>query len=343
MGIELRDKSGSIKLHQAMLKGDNGGYYIPSVDADGNLTWTPSEPDMTPVEGANIKGALGTPGTPGRDGEPGKDGAPGRDGENGKDGVTPHIGSNGNWFTGDTDTGVQATGPAGKDGEPGKDGAQGDKGDKGDAFTYEDFTPEQLATLKGEKGDDGAPGKDGAIGATGEPGLEALTYDFIMGVRGAPPSSKTYSDIALTRFFNRTPVSGDSFVALFEDTLTGDIYIDTSIATKVSSDTTYWTITTVRPKLISGADGAPGTDGENGITPHIGANGNWFIGDEDTGTAATGPAGQNGNDGEPGKDGAPGADGHTPEKGVDYWTDADKTAIVNDVIAALPVYNGEVV
>lgn len=30
------------------------------------------------------------------------------------------------------------------------------KGDKGDPFTYDDFTPEQLAALKGEKGDDGA-------------------------------------------------------------------------------------------------------------------------------------------------------------------------------------------
>ena len=29
------------------------------------------------------------------------------------------------------------------------------KGDKGDPFTFEDFTPEQLATLKGEKGDRG--------------------------------------------------------------------------------------------------------------------------------------------------------------------------------------------
>lgn len=32
------------------------------------------------------------------------------------------------------------------------------KGDKGDAFTYEDFTPEQLAALKGEKGDKGDDG-----------------------------------------------------------------------------------------------------------------------------------------------------------------------------------------
>lgn len=32
------------------------------------------------------------------------------------------------------------------------------KGDKGDPFTYEDFTPEQLAALKGEKGDKGDDG-----------------------------------------------------------------------------------------------------------------------------------------------------------------------------------------
>lgn len=37
-----------------------------------------------------------------------------------------------------------------------------------------------------------------------------------------------------------------------------------------------------------------------------------------------------------GKDGQDGADGHTPVKGVDYWTDADKAQMVNDVIAALP-------
>lgn len=33
------------------------------------------------------------------------------------------------------------------------------KGDKGDPFTFEDFTDEQLAILKGEKGDTGAPFK----------------------------------------------------------------------------------------------------------------------------------------------------------------------------------------
>ena len=39
--------------------GEDGGYYSPSVDADGNLTWTTSKTDMPAVDGANIKGPQG--------------------------------------------------------------------------------------------------------------------------------------------------------------------------------------------------------------------------------------------------------------------------------------------
>lgn len=34
--------------------------------------------------------------------------------------------------------------------------------------------------------------------------------------------------------------------------------------------------------------------------------------------------------------------GYTPQMGVDYFTPADKAEMVKDVLAALPVYNGEV-
>lgn len=46
-----------------------------------------------------------------------------------------------------------------------------------------------------------------------------------------------------------------------------------------------------------GADGAPGkdgTNGTNGITPTIGDNGNWYLGNTDTGKPSRGPAGQDG-------------------------------------------------
>lgn len=35
-----------------------------------------------------------------------------------------------------------------------------------------------------------------------------------------------------------------------------------------------------------------------------------------------------------------GADGKTPVKGTDYWTEADKAEIVDDVLAALPTWTG---
>ena len=88
--------------------------------------------------------------------------------------------------------------------------------------------------------------------------------------------------------------------------------------------------------------------GSDGVTPHIGDNGNWYLGSTDTGkpsrgaTGAQGPKGDTGGTGPqgpagaPGKDGTAGADGKTPVKGTDYWTAADKQEIVNSVIAALP-------
>lgn len=71
-------------------------------------------------------------------------------------------------------------------------------------------------------------------------------------------------------------------------------------------------------------DGATGPAGTDGITPTIGENGNWYLGDEDTGkpsrgekgdkgeTGATGPAGPAGADG---KDGAQGEKGDTGAQG----------------------------
>ena len=48
----------------------------------------------------------------------------------------------------------------------------GPKGDKGDAFTYDDFTPEQLAALKGTDGKDGIDGQNGVDGTDGKDGVD---------------------------------------------------------------------------------------------------------------------------------------------------------------------------
>ncbi len=53
-------------------------------------------------------------------------------------------------------------------------------------------------------------------------------------------------------------------------------------------------------QMISGKDGANGKNGNDGMTPHIGENGNWFIGETDTGVKVTGSNGTNGTNGNDG-------------------------------------------
>lgn len=67
------------------------------------------------------------------------------------------------------------------------------------------------------------------------------------------------------------------------------------------------------PKGEQGPKGDPGAKGADGITPTIGANGNWYLGDEDTGKPSRG---EKGDPGAKGADGAAGKDGYSPEATV---------------------------
>nr|DAP74906.1 MAG TPA: collagen triple helix repeat protein [Bacteriophage sp.] len=125
-------------------------------------------------------------------------------GKDGKDGITPTIGTNGNWYLGDEDTGKPSRGA---DGAPGKDGANGAPGKDGtDGAPGKDGTDghtpvitasksgkvttikadgETIATVNdgadganGKDGTNGAPGKDGADGA---PGKDGVTPDIQIG------------------------------------------------------------------------------------------------------------------------------------------------------------------
>lgn len=81
--------------------------------------------------------------------------------------------------------------------------------------------------------------------------------------------------------------------------------------------------------------------------PKVGENGNWEIWNPDTGAyedsgkpskgdkgdrgekGDPGEPGQKGEKGDPGEPGQNGADGYTPQRGIDYWTEEDKTEIVS--------------
>lgn len=91
-------------------------------------------------------------------------------------------------------------------------------------------------------------------------------------------------------------------------------------------------------------ESSPSGSGRDGASAYEIALKNGFVGSEVEWLESL--HGKDGKDGQPGKDGAngkDGADGKTPVKGTDYFTEADKAEMVSAVIAALPVYNGEVV
>ena len=286
------------------------------------------------------KGEKGEKGDRGEKGDTGATGAKGDKGEpgaTGPQGITPTIGENENWYLGNVDTGKPSRGRQGEKGETGATGATGPKGETGPQGETGPRGPQGLQGVRGE------PGKGFTISgyyATAQALAAAVTNPTAgdaYGVGTAEPYDIYIYDGVTHAWVNNGPLQG----AKGEKGDKGD----TGAQGEPGKDG--------RP----GAAGAPGSDG---ITPTIGANGNWFLGSTDTGkpsrgekgeqgaqgpqgepgvkgetgaAGATGPEGPQGPRGEQGPQGEPGATGpqgpagHTPVKGTDYFTAADKSEI----------------
>lgn len=142
-------------------------------------------------------------------------GPKGDKGDPGENGITPTIGSNGNWYLGDTDTGKPSRGATGLKGDT---GAQGPKGDAGTAATITEvsavtlpYTSEATVTMggtasartfrfgipqghtgsQGEQGPKGDKGDTGPQGPTGPKGDKGDKGDVgPQGPQGEPANSK---------------------------------------------------------------------------------------------------------------------------------------------------------
>lgn len=99
---------------------------------------------------------------------------------------------------------------------------KGDPGEKGESFTYEDFTPEQLESLKGKDGDNGQDGLsayqiwlDAGNTGTEEDFLASLKgKDGIIGKDGEKGDPFTYEDFTpeqLEALKGATPVKGQDY------------------------------------------------------------------------------------------------------------------------------------
>lgn len=131
---------------------ENVNVFIPSVDADGVMTWTNKAGLANPAP-VSVKGERGEKGEQGEKGDTGATGAKGERGEQGLQGLP---------------------------------GAKGDKGEKGDAFKYTDFTATQLAALKGPQGERGLQGPQGEQGPKGDTGSQGPQGERgLRGLQGA--------------------------------------------------------------------------------------------------------------------------------------------------------------
>jgi hypothetical protein len=106
---------------------------------------------------------------------------------------------------------------------------------------------------------------------------------------------------------------------------------------------------------VDGKDGANGKDGKDGVSVTHSWSGTTLTIVSASGKSSanlkgdkgdkgeTGAQGAQGEKGDKGDTGASGADGRTPVKGTDYFTESDKTELVNAVLAMIPIYDGEVI
>ena len=94
-----------------------------------------------------------------------------------------------------------AKGEKGEQGPRGLTGPQGIQGEKGDAFTYNDFTEEQLAGLKGAKGEKGDKGDKGDTGPQGLQGIQ--------GSKGEKGDAFTYNDFTKEQLAGLKGEKGD--------------------------------------------------------------------------------------------------------------------------------------
>ena len=210
----------------------------------------------------------------------------------GRDGQTPHVGSNGNWFIGATDTGVKATGRDGRDGRDGLDGKDG-------LSAYE-----QWRQLVGQ-------------GATDWPKDQTSMNDFFLFLKGRDGANGITPHVGTNgHWFVGSTDTGVTAQGPKGDNGTNGRDGKDGLSPYVGTNGNWWVGTTDTGVAAKGKDGRDGRDGTDGRTPVI-RDGHWWIGDTDTGIAAQGVRGEKGEKGDPGEKGKDGRDGADGKDGRD--------------------------
>lgn len=253
----------------------------------------------------------------------------------GQDGITPHIGENGNWFIGETDTGI----PANNKKYPERVNIYTIVNTHGTEEYTLALTLKDGSKMEVKLPDMGITRDDVVYMGTGEPaeldsiGFKQFYVDKKTGRLYINISDKYPNDmlpVASSVLIGETDPDNGTAAAkgeLYINTASGAIFVCVSAINTQAYVKYTWkpaggtgdgteeiyvlkvgeTLEDVPegvkvvyelPEEGSEEDGEGGGSNESGgaVIPHIGENGNWFVGDTDTGVKAQGEKGEPGDD-----------------------------------------------
>ena len=209
-------------------EGPEGPYFLPSVSAEGVLSWT-NNGGLENPEPASIRGPQGEQGATGEQGPQGPagpQGATGPQGEKGDTGATgpqgpkgdagpyflPSVSAEGvlSWTNNgglENPSPANIRGPQGATGPQGEQGIQGEKGDTGETGPQGPKGDTGETGPQGPKGDTGETGPQGPKGDMGETGPQGPKGDTGTGldIRG------TYASVEALEAAVQTPGQGDMY------------------------------------------------------------------------------------------------------------------------------------
>jgi hypothetical protein len=285
--------------------GNDGATFTPSLDSNGNLSWTNNQGLTNPTT-VNIKGPKGDQGLQGIQGEQGLKGDTGPKGDTGEQGLQGVQGPQGE------------VGPKGEQGEKGEAGSDGKDGEDGATFTPSISSDGTLSwtnnkglsnpnsvNIKGPKGDQGLQGVQGLQGEKGDQGEAGK--DGAQGESGATftPSIATDGTLSWTNDKNLTNpkainIKGDK----------GD-----------KGDT--------GPQGIQGVQGVQGEVGPQGLKGDKGDTGEQGLQGIQGPQGVQGIQGEIGPKGDKGDQGMQGVQGETGESGATYIPSISSDGVIS--------------
>jgi len=219
--------------------------------------------------------------------------------------------------------------PEGKTGPTGKQGEIGPQGPIGNSGVYTGPEMPTDPTVNVWIATDSAEGSDGVLYIRNSAG----TFIPIKTINGITPHIGDNGNWFFGEEDTGVHAEGTSFAvhglyatldALTAAHPTGDAGDAYAVGTEESNEIYIWNVGAAAWTSIGAIRGPSGPQGDPGKTPYVGSNGNWFVGDTDTGVRAqgdTGPTGPQGDTGPTGPTGPQGDPGKTPYIGENgnWW------------------------